>query len=80
MLTESQFFEGSAVGLGIHEVDEAKLEYEPSTVASHVFPSDSSESNGINLGREEATGLTPELLDSDTASSLCEGEELDKVS
>ena len=79
MLTEGEFLEGAAVGLGVEGVDEDELESDPSAVDGHVLPVDSLESKGVDVGGEEATALAENLLNSDTHGTLGVGEEFDEV-
>lgn len=77
--TESKFLEGSAAGLGVEEVDNHELEYDPATVNGQVLPLDSIEGNGVDIGREETGKLSKDLLDTDTTRSHGVGPEFDEV-
>jgi len=72
-LTEGQFFQRSACSLGIHKVDECKLEDEPSCNDGQVFPANSGNGDGINVLCEETADLAPDLFDCDSAGSLSIG-------
>lgn len=78
-LTESQFFQGSAVGLRVEEVDDGNLNADEAIVHDQVLPANSVHPNGVDEGCECSGNADPELLNSNTAGSLCEGEELDEV-
>jgi hypothetical protein len=48
-LTESQLFQGSALGFGIQEIDEEHLECNPTTIDSEEFPVNSIKRNGVDV-------------------------------
>lgn len=62
------------MGLGVHPVDEAKLEADPATVDGEELPVEGVESQGVDVGGEEATELAKDLLESDTTAAFGVGE------
>jgi len=76
---ERQLLKRTAARLGVHEVDEEKLEGNPSAVDGEVFPVDGFESNGVDVVGEETADLAENLLDSDSAGTNGVGKEFDKV-
>jgi len=67
------------LGLGVEQEDKDQLEADPAAVDGHVLPVDGVQGNRVHEGREEATDLSEDLLQSDTAGSLSEGEQLNQV-
>jgi hypothetical protein len=67
------------VSLGVEREDEAEFKRNPATVSRHIFPVDGVEGKWVNIGGEEATQLSENLLDTDTHGSLSVWKEFDKV-
>ena len=78
-LTESQLLQGASVCLWVEEVDEAELKEDPATVDGKELPADGGEGNGVDVGGEETSEFSENLLDSNTHGTLRVGEEFDEV-
>jgi hypothetical protein len=57
-VTESQFLQGAAKGLGKHEPDEDDFEGQPATIRDKPLPADVLEADRIGEGREEVCAAT----------------------
>ena len=77
-LTESQLLKGASVCLGVEKVHKDELKGNPATVDGKELPADGVEGNGVDVGGEEATELSENLLDSDTHGTLSVREDLDE--
>ena len=77
-LTESQLLEGAVVRLRVEKVDSEELESDPTAINGEELPVNSLEGERVDVGREEATGLAENLLDSDTHGTLSVREDLDE--
>lgn len=78
-LTECQFFEGAAAGLGVQEIDDAELEEDPAAVDGKVLPRDGGKGDRVDVGREETGQLAEDLLNTDATAAVSVRPELDQV-
>ena len=79
MLTESQFLEGAALGLGVEEEDAEELKGDPAAVGRQVLPIDGGERDRVDVVGEEEGDLSKDLLDTDTTGTLGVWEKLHEV-
>lgn len=78
-LTERQLLKGSSICLRVEAVDKYQFEENPATEDGKILPIEFTESDGVDVGREETSSLAENLLDSNTARTDVIGEEFDKV-